>query len=75
MSDIALWSIPVDVAADKSRRWPERVWHYRSSQDHYLGDNTKVLPNVATCITILRAYDTFGPDFPVAVSVGSYVDA
>ena len=75
MSNIALWQIPTSVAADKSRTWPDRVQFYRIYQHHYLGDNTKVIPNLSTCMTILRAYDEFGPDFPVAVSVGSFVNA
>ena len=75
MSDIALWQIPKSVAADKSRKWHSRVWYYRVYQHHYLGDKTKVIPNIATCMNVIRAYDEFGPDFPVAVSIGSYVEA
>lgn len=75
MSDIATWQIPSSVAADPKRKWPERVQFYRIYQHHYLADNTKIIPTLATCMTVLRAYDEFGADFPVAVSNDSYVNA
>ena len=32
-----------------------------------------VLPHAGTAISVINAYDEFGPDIPVAVSSGSYV--
>ena len=73
MSDIATWSIPTGPASDKTRKWPERVHYYRIYEHHYLKDETKIMPDVATCMTVLRCYDEFGPDFPVAIEEKSYL--
>ena len=73
MSDIATWSIPKDFAADKTQNIIERIKYYRFTQVHRLNDNTKVVPTLSTAINIVKAYDEFGPDFPVAIDEKSYI--
>ena len=75
MSNIATWKLPVGIAADKNASLTSRVENYIFSHSHTLRDGTKVLPHAGTAINVIKAYDEFGPDFPVAVSVGSYVNA
>lgn len=72
MSDIATWSIPDGFAGDRTNNIIARVQHYRFKQKHKLRDGTKVIPKLETCINVMRAYDEFGDDFPVAVDVESY---
>jgi hypothetical protein len=72
MADIAIWSIPSGFAADKTHNIIERIKHYRFVQVHTLNDNTNVIPTLLTAIHVVKAYDEFGSDFPVAVDVESY---
>jgi hypothetical protein len=75
MSDIATWSIPDGFAGDQTNSIIARIQHYRLHQKHQLLDGTKVIPKLETCINVMRAYDEFGDDFPVAVDVESYTVA
>jgi hypothetical protein len=72
MMDIATWGLPDKFAGDRTNSIIARVQHYRFKQKHELRDGTKVIPTLQTCIYVVRAYDEFGEDFPVAVDVESY---
>ena len=73
MSDIAMWKVPTGIAANKNVSLFTRIEYYTFDQSHKLNDGTKVLPHAGTAINVIKAYDEFGPDIPVAVSSGSYV--
>ena len=73
MSDIAMWKVPTGIAANSTVSLFTRIEHYTFDQSHELNDGTKVLPHAGTAISVINAYDEFGPDIPVAVSSGSYV--
>ena len=68
--DIATWSLPEGMAADKSNLLVERMRHYRFQQKHVLGDGTRVIPTIETMKSIFDAYDIF--ELPVAISEASY---
>ena len=72
MPVFATWSIPSGVAADKSKTLAERYHHYRFNIKHKLIDGTQVIPDVSIIVWIIRAFDDFGPHFPVAIEEGSY---
>jgi len=71
MSDFATWSIPQGLSASKKDNIIERAQHYRFIIPHYLKDGTRVIPNVATVLSVIQAFDMFG-DIPLAVSKDSY---
>jgi len=72
MPVFATWSIPSGVAADKNKNLAERYHHYRFNMTHKLIDGTKIIPNVSDIVWIIKAFDDFGPHFPVAIEDGSY---
>jgi hypothetical protein len=69
---LATWQTPQGLAAQKDANIVSRISHYRFELTHVLKDGSRVIPNVTTIQHVLSAFDQFGPDFPVAVSVGSY---
>jgi len=69
---LATWQTPQGLAAQKDANIVCRISHYRFELTHVLKDGSRVIPNVTTIQHVLSAFDQFGPDFPVAVSVGSY---
>ena len=68
----ATWQPPQGLAAQKDANIVSRISHYRFEMTHVLKDGSRVIPNVTTIQHVISAFDQFGPDFPVAVSVGSY---
>lgn len=72
MVDIATWSIPDGFAGDQTNNIIARVQHYRFQQKHKLRDGTKVIPTLQTSIHVVKAFDEWGDDFPVAVDTESY---
>ena len=70
MSDIAMWSLPQDTAANKNNNLIERMQYYRFKQIHTLGDGTRVVPTLETLRHVFDAFDMFG--LPVAISEGTY---
>ena len=70
--DIATWSLPEDMAANKSNLLVERMRHYRFQQKHTLGDGTRVIPTIETMRHIFDSYDMF--ELPVAISEASYIE-
>jgi len=72
MSNTITWRLPQGFSATKGNNIIERAKHYRFSLRHYLLDGTQVIPTLGTVFSVIQAFDTFGPDVPVAVSNGSY---
>ena len=72
MADIATWGLPDGFAGDPTNNIIARLQHYRFHQKHQLLDGTKIIPKLETCVNVMRAYDEFGGDFPVAIDVESY---
>ena len=68
--DIATWSLPEGIAADKSQLVVERMQYYRFKQIHTLRDGTRVVPTIETIRHIFDSFDMF--QLPVAISEGSY---
>jgi len=68
----ATWQPPQGLAAQKDANIVSRIAYYRFKMTHTLKDGSRVIPNVTTIQHVINAYDQFGPDFPVAVSAGSY---
>ena len=70
MTDIAMWSLPKNEAANKNNNLIERMKYYRFKQVHTLGDGTRVIPTIETLRHVFDAFDMFG--LPVAISEGTY---
>ena len=72
MLEPLLWSIPQGLSASKKDLMIERAKHYRFVIPHYLGDGTRIIPNIDTVYSVLQAFDQFGPDMPLVLNEGSY---
>ena len=69
-NNIATWSLPRGVAANKCHSLKKRMSHYRFQQKHLLNDGTRIVPTIETMRHIFDANDMF--QLPVAISANSY---
>jgi hypothetical protein len=72
MSNVISWSIPAGKAADSSQKMVIRMRCYVDTHTTRLKNGKRIRPNIKTMYAIMKAYDEFGPSFPVVVSHDSY---
>lgn len=70
--NVITWSIPTGKSADSSQKMVIRMRNYIDTHTTRLNGGMKIRPNISTMYAIMKAFDEFGPDFPVAVSQDSY---
>lgn len=68
---IATWKIPESFSADRNVSMTCRIKHYRFDMNHFLIDNTQIVPTVQTTKNVLYSYDFFSA--VLAVDENSYV--